>query len=86
MKTTSFSDLRSNLKQFLDGVVNDSEPLIVHRPGDGSVVMISLDEYNALKETEYLMKSPEMMKRIRIADQEIRDGQGKKIALDEIWN
>lgn len=86
MRTTTFSDLRNNLKKFLDGVINDSEPLIVHRPGDNSIVMISLEEYNALKETEYIMKSPETMKRIKAAEQEISEGKGKKIAPGDIWN
>lgn len=75
MRTANFTELRTNLKSFLDGVISDSEPLIVHRSGSDSVVVISLEEYNSIKETEYIMRSPTMMDIIRKADQEIKDGK-----------
>ncbi|MDR3340952.1 MAG: type II toxin-antitoxin system Phd/YefM family antitoxin [Candidatus Symbiothrix sp.] len=84
MKTANYSDLRSNLKSYLDTVVNDSEPLIVHRSGNNSVVVISLDEYNAIKETEYLASSSEMMKRLRNAEINMNAGKGIKINIDEL--
>ena len=34
MRTANYSELRNNLKHYLDGVINDSEPLLVHRPGN----------------------------------------------------
>ena len=74
MRTANYSELRNNLKHYLDGVINDSEPLLVHRSGNESVVVISLDEYNSIKETEYIMKSPEMMNVIRKGNEEIING------------
>ena len=79
------TELRSNLKHYLDGVVNDNEPLLVHRAGNESVVVISLDEYNAIKETEYIMKSPAMMEAIRNGENEIKQGKGTRISIDELW-
>ena len=73
------------MKRYLDEVVNDCEPLLVHRTGNESVVIISLDEYNALKETEYIMKSPEMMKAIRKGEEEIAQGKGIRINIDDLW-
>ena len=84
MRTANYTDLRSNLKSYLDGVVNNCEPLIVHRPANRSVVILSLDEYNAIKETEYLTSSPEMMKHIRSAEESIRNGKGKKINIADL--
>jgi len=86
MRTANYTDLRSNLKSYLDGVINNCEPLIVHRPANTSVVILSLDEYNAIKETEYLTSSPEMVRRIKEAEKEIRSGKGKTINLDDLWN
>jgi len=86
MKTATYTDLRSNLKSYLDGVVNNCEPLIIHRPANTSVVVISLDEYNATKETEYLTSSPEMMRRIRQAEKEISNGEGKIVNVADLWN
>ena len=65
MKTTNFTELRRNLRAYLDSVINDSETVIVSRDGGDAVVMISIEEYNAIKETEYLMQSPATMAAIR---------------------
>ena len=85
MKTTIYTDLRNNLKSYLDGVINDSEPLIVHRSGNESVVVISLEEYNSIKETEYIMKSPAMMDIIRKGDEEIKNGEGVSVDIENLW-
>lgn len=85
MRTANYSELRNNLKSYLDGVINDSEPLIVHRSGNESVVVISLEEYNSIKETEYIMKSPAMMDIIRMGDEEIKKGGGTSIDIEHLW-
>jgi len=85
MRTANYTDLRKNLKNYLDGVVNNSEPLIIHRPANTSVVVMSLNEYNSLKETEYIMASSVMMQRIKDADKEIQEGRGKAIPIEDIW-
>lgn len=74
MRTANYSELRNNLKYYLDGVINDNEPLLVHRAGNESVVVISLDEYNSIKETEYIMKSPATMEAIRKGEEDIKNG------------
>lgn len=65
MKTTNFTELRRNLRGYLDTVINDSETVIINRNNGTAVVMMSLDEYNAIKETEYIMQSPATMAAIR---------------------
>ena len=85
MRTANYSELRNNLKSYLDGVINDSEPLLVHRAGNDSVVVISLEEYNSIKETEYIMKSPAMMDIIRQGETDIKDRKGKVVDIDELW-
>ena len=56
MKAVNYSELRQNLKANLDAVTED-ELLVVHRPKGKSIVMMSLEEFNALQETFYLNKS-----------------------------
>lgn len=63
------------MKNFLDGVIRDNEPLIVHRQGAEAVVVISLDDYNAMIETEYLMKSPAMLSAIQKGEEDIQQGR-----------
>ncbi len=85
MQTANYTDLRKNLKQYLDRIIDDSETMIVPRSGGKGVVMMSLDEYNSLAETEYLMSSPAMMKAIREAEQQIVNGEYISLnGLDEI--
>jgi len=74
MRTANFTELRNNLKSYLDTVINDSEPLLVHRSGNESVVVIPLDEYNAIKETEYIMSSAETMAAIRKGEEDLKKG------------
>jgi len=81
MRTANYTDLRNNLKSYLDSVVSNCEPLIIHRAENASVVVISLDEYNAIKETEYLTSSPEMMKRLRSAENHMNNRKGTKINI-----
>jgi antitoxin YefM len=44
------SDVRKNLKDFMDRVVDDNEPLIITRPGGRDVVMLSKEEYDNIIE------------------------------------
>ncbi len=55
MNIINYTDLRSNLKHWLDKVVDDMSELIIKRKGQKDLVLISLDEYNSLKETTYLL-------------------------------
>ena len=80
MRTANYTDLRKNLKGYLDSVIDDSETVIINREGNEAVVMISLEEYNAIKETAYLMQSPEMMKAIR---QGVSDVEAGKVVKQE---
>jgi antitoxin YefM len=55
MKVVNYTDLRVNLKKWMDLVVNDVEELIIKRKDNKDLVLISLEEYNSLKETSYLL-------------------------------
>ena len=55
MKVVNYTDLRLNLKKWLDLVVDDVEELIIKRKNNKDLVLISLEEYNSLKETNYLL-------------------------------
>lgn len=55
MKVVNYTDLRLNLKKWLDLVVDDVEEIIIKRKNNKDLVLISLEEYNSLKETSYLL-------------------------------
>lgn len=65
MRTISATELRNSLAATLDKVVDDHEAVIVTR-GEGKppVVLLSLEDYGALEETEYLLRSPKNRERL----------------------
>jgi antitoxin YefM len=64
MNAITYSSVRSNLAATIDSVCQDHEPVIITKKSSQSVVMISLDDYEAMQETAYLMQSPENAKRL----------------------
>src|SRR5262245_3839275 len=54
---TTYSEARQSLAKLMDRVVKDSEPVIVARRKRGSVVLVSLGEWNSIQETLHLMSS-----------------------------
>ncbi len=82
MEIVNYTDFRANLKHWFDKVINDVSDVVIKRKSGKDLVLISLDEYNSLKETTYLMtgKNREvLMKSI----QELEKGRGTQHNLLE---
>ena len=58
MRIVSFTEARNGLKSVLDQVVNDADCTVITRRDSEDAVVMSLDYYNSLMETVYLLKSP----------------------------
>ncbi len=67
----------------MDQVCDDHAPVAITRKGQGAVVMISMDDYQALEETAYLLRSPKNVRRLTEAIGELANGKGKERALAE---
>ena len=85
MRTANYTDFRTNLKSYMDAVIDDCDTVIINRGKDTGVVLISLEEYNSMKETEYIMSSPETMEAIRKGDDDIKNDKGIKVDIDDLW-
>ncbi len=57
MDSISYTAARRNLGKVVDQVCNDNAPVVITRRGKASVVMMSLEEYQAMEETAYLLRS-----------------------------
>ena len=78
MDTITYTSLRATLATAMDRVCDDHEPLIVTRNGAQSVVMLSLEDYQALEETAALLRSPANAKRLLAAVTQIKAGKGSE--------
>jgi len=77
MKTISYSESRARYAEVLDGVINDREEVVVTRSGHDPVVIVSLEDYESLRETAYLMRSPENARRLLDAMERLEAGRGE---------
>ena len=84
MITATYTDLRSNLKGYLDRVVNDSDNVIVNRGNGSAVVIMSMEEYESMVETAYIMSQPELVDAIRKGDEDVRNGNYEVVDVDEL--
>jgi antitoxin YefM len=84
MNAITYTAARENLASTIDKVCVDRDPVIITRKRNQSVVMISLDDYEALEETAYLLRSPANAKRLLHSIEELKKGKGitKDIDLD----
>ena len=64
MKVITCAELQDNLADILDYVIDDHAPVLINKEDKQAVVIISLDDCNAFKETAYLLKSPANAKKL----------------------
>lgn len=83
MKTMTYSESRANYAETLDSVINDREEVVITRAGREPVVIIALDEYESLKETAYLLRSPENARRLVTSIERLEAGSGIQRELAE---
>jgi antitoxin YefM len=58
MEIVTYSETRANLKAIMDRAVNDHTPLVITRQRGKPVVMVDLDDWNAIQERRYLLSTP----------------------------
>ncbi len=75
MKAMTYTAAREQLAKTMDEVCDDGAPIVITRNRDRSVVMVSLEEYQALEETAHLLRSPANARRLLASMQQAADGQ-----------
>lgn len=76
MRTMTYSESRAKYAETLNSVVDNREEVVITRAGHEPVVMVSLDDYKSLKETAYLLRSPENARRLLTAIERLESGGG----------
>ncbi|HQV73422.1 MAG: type II toxin-antitoxin system prevent-host-death family antitoxin [Xanthomonadales bacterium] len=83
MDAITYSTARAKLADTMDRVCDDHEPIIITRNGDQAVVMMSLDDFKALEETAYLLRSPKNARRLLESIAALDSGRGALRKLAE---
>lgn len=80
---TNSNEFRKNFKKYSDNVTNYGDTVIVTRPKNKNIVVISENEYNSLKETEYLLRDKENRNFLRESLKQLERGDSKSYSIEE---
>ena len=83
MRAISYTAARANLAGTMKKVCDDHDPVIVTRKNNEPVIMMSLEDFESLKETAYLLQSPNNVKRLLESIEELESGKGQLRDLAE---
>ena len=83
MDAITYTKARENLAKTMDRVCDDHSPVIITRKNQRSVVIMSLEDYRALEETAYLLRSPKNARRLLESIAELEAGGGTERELAE---
>jgi len=76
VRTMTYSESRAKYAETLNAVVDDREEVVITRAGRDAVVIVALDDYQSLKETAYLLRSPENARRLLSSIDRLEHGGG----------
>lgn len=84
MKAITYTAARESLASTMDRVCVDHDPVIITRNRDQAVVMISLEDYESLEETAYLLRSPANGRRLLDSISDLKGSGGITKSIDEL--
>ena len=83
MDAATYTQVRKNFSDVMNRVCDDHAPLIITRQNERPVVMISLEDYNAIEETLFLIRSPKNAARLSKALEDVESNRFKKRPLED---
>ncbi|MFT5836212.1 MAG: antitoxin YefM [Sulfurimonas sp.] len=83
MNTATFTQTRQHLASTMDDVVQNHNPVTITRQNKEAVVMISLQDFQSMQETAYLMQSSNNASRLNEAIEQLESGFGQTRDLIE---
>jgi antitoxin YefM len=84
MTAMTYTAARENLASTMDRVCADHDPVIITRNRDQAVVMLSLDDYESLQETAYLLRSPANAKRLIASIESLNAGDTLRKSVQDL--
>ena len=83
MDVMNFTEARAQFKTVMDKAIHDHEEVVVTRRNNESVVVVSLETWNAIQETMYLLDRPRNAGRLRESVAQLDAGHGQERELVE---
>lgn len=83
MNAITYSHARENLAHTITSVCENHDPVIITKKGTDAVVMMSLEDYESMAETTYLLRSPKNARRLLESIQQLDQGKGTERKLVE---
>ena len=83
MDAISYTAARANLAKTMEKVCNAHDPVIITRKRESPVVMLSLEDYQSMEETAYLLRSPANARHLLESIAELEAGKGTEQELIE---
>ena len=83
MNAITYSHARENLARTISEICVSHDPVIITKKGKESVIMMSLEDYESMKETTYLLRSPKNARRLLESIQQLEEGRGIERKLME---
>ena len=80
----SYTQARQNLAETMDAVCENHAPIIITRQKAQSVVMMSLEDYNSIQETAYLLSSPANAAHLRNSLVSAHEGRISQVDLESL--
>jgi len=84
MEAITYTAARENLASSMSRVCANHDPVIITRKRDQAVIMMSLEDYESLQETAYLLRSPANAKRLSEGIAQLERGEGVMKQLSEL--
>ncbi len=84
MDAISCTAARQNLAATINRVIDGHEPVIITRQKAGAVVMMSLEDFNSMNETMYLLSSPANAERLHKSIADLEEGKGRAVDLADL--
>lgn len=76
MNALTFSYVRQHFADVMQTVNDDHAPIVITHQHQKPVVIMSLEDYQSLEETIYLLRNPVGAKRLLESIEELRSGKG----------
>ena len=82
MKTSTFTDFRQNMREYLDTLLEDQDILLLTGPRKKDFVVLTLEAFNALEETAHLFSTTVNIKRL---EESMEQDEAGKVAVKKLF-